>query len=589
MKRIHIYIVLLLLPWASASASVVTTKHNLSVSGPGSVRASQESQVCIFCHTPHNASPSSPLWNRRDPGSSYTPYNSSTAVASPGQPTGASLLCLSCHDGTIALGDVLSRSTNISMRSGVSTMPTGPGRLGTDLSDDHPISFTYNNTLANQNGELVNPSTLTNEARLDSNGRLQCTACHDAHDNTYGKFLVKNNIRSGLCITCHDKNHWSQTAHSTSSRQWNGSGQDPWPNTQWNNVRDNACLNCHQPHNAPGRQRLLKHVQEEDNCIVCHNGNVASKNIANEFNKFSQHPIDMRTGAHRPDESNIVNSPRHVECVDCHNPHAARSGGGNPPGPLTGVKGITISGGNIGNITSEYQLCFRCHSSSSGKPAPRTTRQISQTNTRLEFLTTNPSFHPVAGPGRNQNVPSLISPLTTSSVISCTDCHNNDNSNGPNGPHGSNFEPILKRQYLTNDPTPESASAYALCYQCHDRNSILGNESFSRHNLHITGMGGMGGGGMGGMGGNLSTPCNVCHDPHGINGGQGNSVNNSKLINFDRSVVSPSSSGILRFESTGTFSGRCYLTCHNQNHDPKSYPGGMGGGGGGGGGMGGGM
>lgn len=575
MTRLVTSLILLVLLPASAAATVVNTKHNLSASGPGAIRASQESQVCIFCHTPHSASPNSPLWNRRDPGSSYTPYSSSTANANPGQPTGASLLCLSCHDGTIALGEVLSRSTNISMRSGANNIPSGPGRLGTDLSDDHPISFTYNNALANaSNGELVNPGGLTNEVRLDSSGRLQCTACHNAHDNTNGKFLVKNNIRSGLCTTCHSKSHWSQTAHSTSTRQWNGGGSDPWPNTQWANVRDNACLNCHQPHSAPARQRLLKHVQEEDNCTVCHNGNVTTKNIASEFNKFSIHPLSMRSGSHTPSESAIVNNPRHVECVDCHNPHAARSGTGNPPGPLTGVRGINISGGTVANITSEYQLCFRCHSSSSGKPAPLTARQISQTNTRLEFLTTNPSYHPVAGAGRNQNVPSLINGLNTGSTIKCSDCHNNDNGGGPNGPHGSSFAPILKRQYQKTDPTPESASAYALCYQCHDRASILGNQSFSRHNLHITGAGA---GGMGGMGGQLSTPCNVCHDPHGINGSQGNSTNNSKLINFDTSVVSQSSSGILRFESTGTFAGRCYLSCHGVNHNPKSYPGGMGG------------
>ncbi len=554
-------------------AGIVTTKHNLSVSGPGTVKASQESQICIFCHTPHNASPSSPLWNRRDPGGQYTPYSSSTAKASPGQPTGASILCLSCHDGTIALGEVLSRSSDISMSGGVTTIPSGSGRLGTDLSDDHPISFVYDNQLANQNGELVNPGTLTGTVKLDSGGRLQCTACHNAHDDDNGKFLVKSNIRSGLCTTCHTKNHWSQTTHNTSTQQWNSSGEDPWPGSAWSNVRDNACLNCHKPHGAPGRERLLKHVQEEDNCTVCHNGNVASENIASEFNKSSRHPISDSAGTHQPDEATVITT-RHVECVDCHNPHAAKSGSGNPPGPLTGVRGINISGGNLETIGFEYQLCFRCHGDSTNKPAARTTRQIVQTNVRLEFNTLNPSFHPVAGPGRNSNVPSLISPLTTGSTIKCTDCHNNDNSNGPNGPHGSNFEPILKRQYLTQDPTTESASAYALCYQCHDRNSILGNESFSEHSRHIGG----GGGGMGGGMGGLNTPCNVCHDPHGVSVTQGNSTNNSKLINFDRSVVSPSSSGILRFESTGQFAGRCYLRCHNNNHNPRTYPGGMGGG-----------
>jgi hypothetical protein len=87
-----------------------------------------------------------------------------------------------------------------------------------------------------------------------------------------------------------------------------------------------------------------------------------------------------------------------------------------------------------------------------------------------------------------------------------------------------------------------------------------GTGSWSRHNLHVVGE---------------RTPCNVCHDPHGISATQGNAINNSRLINFDTTVVKPSSSGILRFEQTGTNQGRCYLTCHGQNHNPYSY-GGMG-------------
>jgi hypothetical protein len=97
----------------------------------------------------------------------------------------------------------------------------------------------------------------------------------------------------------------------------------------------------------------------------------------------------------------------------------------------------------------------------------------------------------------------------------------------------------------------------------------------------------MGGGGGGMMGVNAS--CNTCHDAHGISLTQGNSVNNSKLINFNTQVVSPNSSGILRYESAGTFSGRCYLRCHGQDHNPKCYGSATGCGGMGGGGMGGGM
>ena len=137
-----------LLPALSAAAGVSTTRHNLSVSGPGAVKADTESRICIFCHTPHTASTAGPLWNRRDPGGPFTPYSSSTAIAAPGQPTGASLLCLSCHDGTIALGEVSSEAVPIPMAGGVTTIPSGPGRLGTDLSDDHPVSFVYDDALA---------------------------------------------------------------------------------------------------------------------------------------------------------------------------------------------------------------------------------------------------------------------------------------------------------------------------------------------------------------------------------------------------------------------------------------------------------
>lgn len=550
---------LLIMLCSSAMASITSTPHNLSTSGLGSIKASSESEICVFCHTPHNSAPSGALWNRQAPGSNYTPYSSTTAVASPGQPNGASLLCLSCHDGTIALGDVLSRGSAISMQGGVTTMPSGRTRLGTDLSDDHPVSFGYTSTLASQNGELVDPSSLTGLVKLDGQGRLQCTSCHDAHDNSVGKFLVMDNRGGALCETCHQKNNWNQSFHNQSSASWNGSGTDPWPFTTWNTVADNACLNCHQPHQAGG-ERLLIYQNEEQNCSACHNGNVANQNIMAEFNKSSRHPVLNYTGVHDAAEATVINS-RHAECMDCHNPHAVSSNG-NPSGPLNGVRGVTIGGSNVGNISNEYELCFRCHGDSPNKPTAPTPRWRVQTNVRLEFNTGNPSYHPVAGPGKNTFVPSLINGLSTNSTIKCTDCHNNNSTNGPNGPHGSIYHHLLERQYITADFTQESTSNYALCYKCHSRDSIRSNESFPLHQRHIF---------------NEDAPCNVCHDPHGISSTQGNSTNNTNLINFDTSVVQASSSGILRFEDLGDRTGRCYLRCHGQNHDPCSYGTGMGG------------
>ena len=158
--------------------SIIYSKHNLSVSSSGTVHATTESDVCIFCHTPHGASATDgPLWNHQMSAATYKPYSSATLKAVVGQPNGSSRLCLSCHDGTIALGAVSSRSGGIAMNT--ATMPSGINNVGTDLSADHPISFTYDSALATAKGTLRDPKVLPPEVTLDKNNQLQCTACHD--------------------------------------------------------------------------------------------------------------------------------------------------------------------------------------------------------------------------------------------------------------------------------------------------------------------------------------------------------------------------------------------------------------------------
>src|SRR5689334_4053101 len=195
----------LAVPFSSSPAaeSILASKHDLSAAGPGTIRATSESDVCIFCHTPHRGTGELPLWNHAASSATYTPYSSSTTRATIGQPTGASKLCLSCHDGTVALGMVATRATPIAMQSGTTTMPPGRANLGTDLSDDHPVSFRYDSALVSAHGELTDPSALTDKVRLDHNQEMQCTSCHDPHSNEFGKFLVKNNTSSALCVTCH--------------------------------------------------------------------------------------------------------------------------------------------------------------------------------------------------------------------------------------------------------------------------------------------------------------------------------------------------------------------------------------------------
>lgn len=568
MKKTHLLtiITMLLLSYDTTSqgASILFSKHNLSTTGPGEVKSTTESRICIFCHTPHNAHRDIPyLWNRSDQTTNYTPYQSSTMHASIGQPTGTSKICLSCHDGTIALGAVLSRDTEIPFVGGIRTLPSSRrSNLGTDLSDDHPISFDYQTSIDAGNAELAATSALPEEIILDDGGQLQCTTCHDPHDDTWGDFLVMSNQFSALCTGCHLKDQWVNSTHATSSAQWNGQGPDPWPNTAYSTVTENGCQNCHSPHSAGMHPRLLRREYEEDNCLVCHNSNVASLSIEDEIAKIYSHPVGNYNGIHDAAENFAMGSiSNHVECEDCHNPHQATGSSATAPavsGRNRGVQGIDSGGQQIAAAANLYEICFKCHADNNVIGQPAIVRQEDQLNTRLEFGLGNPSFHPVLQATSNTNVPSLLPPYTSNSIIYCTDCHGTNNPDGAQGPHGSIHEHLLVENYTTTDNTIETPDAYALCYKCHDRDVLMNplQSAFKLHFKHVQ---------------QENTPCSVCHDPHGISATQGNYSNNRALINFDTTVVSPNSAGDLYFIGDDISQNSCALLCHGNDHAPRKY------------------
>jgi predicted CXXCH cytochrome family protein len=561
---------LLLLALSLHADSVVNSVHNLTVSGPGTIKASSESDVCIFCHTVHRSNGETPLWNHNMSGeTNYIVYHSPTLKAVVGQPNGSSRLCLSCHDGTVALGSVNSRTTGISMQNGVTKMPgnpsTNPNNLGTDLSGDHPISFTYDATLVTQDSTLNNPSTLTGSVKLDHNGQMQCDSCHDPHNNQFGNFLVMDNTGSALCIVCHNIPPFSSSPHALSVKVLPATVAAKLvpPAPQIKSAKNNntvaalACENCHATHRAGSKQFLMKFEAPEQNCLICHNGSVATKNVASDFQKASIHPITVNNQNYNPTEDPVNPPVRHVTCTDCHDPHLMNSLSATATtvsGMLAGVKGVSAAGGVIQPVQHEYELCFRCHADSIARGPATVTRQFIQTNTRLQFSTANQSFHPLETPGRNDNVPSLIAPWLTKSQVACTDCHNSDQSpnaggSGANGPHGSIYAPLLERNFTTLDFQPESPQAYALCYKCHSRDSILANQSFKFHSTHVM---------------NDHTACTTCHDSHGV-------ANAPHLINFNTTYVTPSSNGRLEYVSTGMLHGNCSLTCHGKDHPATPY------------------
>src|SRR5262249_52548917 len=107
------------------------------------MKSTTMTEICIFCHTPHNANPAAPLWNQTLSSATYTPYTSSTMVATAGLPTGSSKLCMSCHDGTVALGNLLNAGTGaagqIAMSGTAGGKMTGTSLLSTNMINDHPI------------------------------------------------------------------------------------------------------------------------------------------------------------------------------------------------------------------------------------------------------------------------------------------------------------------------------------------------------------------------------------------------------------------------------------------------------------------
>jgi predicted CXXCH cytochrome family protein len=515
------------------STSILHSPHNLSAAGPGDIHASSEQQVCIFCHTPHNASPVQPLWNRDVSVDAYTVYSSNSLNAAPGQPTGTSKLCLSCHDGTIALGSVRSRDQQISMAGGMTTLAPGRSNLGTDLSDDHPVSFRYDDILVQRNPRLAAPGQLPAEIRLDHQQELQCTSCHNAHDNSYGRFLVMDNSESRLCKSCHTLSDTTVTGHI-------------------------QCASCHTPHSAPSGPYLLRQETVSTTCLSCHAGSGGADDGPNvsSVGKYSQHDTNSAV--------NIVNHiPNNVVCADCHEPHTMHPGtaiAAPEISPRLGrIDGVNTAGIRIQQAQYEYEVCFKCHGDQSATQ-PRITRQVVQNNVRLKTAPSAVSYHPVQAQGRSNDVPSLVPGLSTSSMIYCTDCHASDTSRraggaGADGPHGSDNHSLLVARYETLTNTLESASAYALCYRCHDRTSIMTNQSFPMHREHIE---------------DQRTPCSVCHDPHGVS--TGTPTNHSRLMNFDVSVVQPDPvTQRLEFRDTGDRTGECYLSCHGVNHSPKSY------------------
>ncbi len=199
MKNLNrlILAVTVLMSAAADARQIDNTKHDLS-----GVNSNDGGNVCIYCHAPHNANKVNvPPWNRASPTGPFTMYASPTIdMTIAGSPQGNSLACLSCHDGTIAVDQLFGDPWG---SDGSKTL-SGSMLIGTDLSDDHPISIRYDPTADSAFAVAVGSPARVNGLPLFENN-VECASCHSVHDNSISPFLRKSNADDSLCLSCHIK------------------------------------------------------------------------------------------------------------------------------------------------------------------------------------------------------------------------------------------------------------------------------------------------------------------------------------------------------------------------------------------------
>lgn len=178
-----------------AFANVAGSKHDLSSIIP------DLDNLCFPCHTPHNAADlgDMPLWQPRSESlPTFQVYEGLEMNATVNQPDGMDAGCMYCHSGTIAMdsfGDHLGAGTQYM---------TGDAVLGTDLRNDHPVSFDYQESY-NNSTNLTDP--------VDSHGtgvkpfklynyQMRCASCHTPHDNKGTEFMLRSSSKT-WCSTCH--------------------------------------------------------------------------------------------------------------------------------------------------------------------------------------------------------------------------------------------------------------------------------------------------------------------------------------------------------------------------------------------------
>lgn len=174
-----------------ATGDIEGSKHDFSKQEPF------KDDLCGACHVPHREGPAekAPLW---EPQADLNRRFGAEEVKDRAMPGRGTLMCLRCHDGTIA-PDMRAGSAE---KPFTSKLHPGMFAAGRD-SSDHPVGVEY--PQLKKGFRPANFVTGSGTVTLPE-GKVECASCHDPHNQAGApSMLVMQNNRSALCLTCHKK------------------------------------------------------------------------------------------------------------------------------------------------------------------------------------------------------------------------------------------------------------------------------------------------------------------------------------------------------------------------------------------------
>ena len=206
--------------------------------------------ACTFCHTPHKAIKTLLLWNHTLSTNSFS-WDVPATTGGTNFPTfvgntygGPTAKCLSCHDGSVAVGDIawFGEATHVGPIDNLDPTKHLQGDtfnvgFGGNMAGNHPVAmpYPYGNALNTYNGVTTGASVTLGEwqgapvspvrvyhdtagtisgGAVAGNTGIECSSCHDPHNKKavddlfllgkVGMVAVAGNTEY-LCLKCHIK------------------------------------------------------------------------------------------------------------------------------------------------------------------------------------------------------------------------------------------------------------------------------------------------------------------------------------------------------------------------------------------------